>query len=64
MDLENEPKANAESVEATVYFMAPNAPENLLEEGAKFDLLCGETYYARGVIKRVFEVESNRPPKT
>jgi hypothetical protein len=62
IDLDNEPDANARRVEATVYFMAPNAPENLLEAGAKFELLCGESHYARGVIKAVFEVESNRPP--
>jgi hypothetical protein len=62
LDLQEQPDSSAKSVEATIYFMAPNSPENLLQEGAKFELLCGETYYANGFIKRVFEVESNRPP--
>lgn len=39
VDLANTPDAEAGHVEATVYFMAPNAPEELLEEGARFDLL-------------------------
>ena|SRR5665213_111862 len=62
VDLENEPDVIDGYIEATVYFMAPNAPINLLEEGAKFELVCGESHYAHGVIRRVFEVESNRTP--
>jgi hypothetical protein len=62
VDTEKEPEVGVGQVEATVYFMAPNAPQNLLEPGAKFELLCGESHYAHGVIKRIFEVESNRPP--
>jgi len=57
VDLEKSPDTNADHVEATVYFMSPNAPDELLEEGAKFELVCGENYYTSGVIKRVFEVE-------
>ena len=62
VDLEKEPDVHAGQIEATVYFMAPIAPEELLEEGAKFELLCGESHYTHGVIKSIFEVESNRPP--
>ena len=62
VDLEKEPDVSVGRIEATVYFMAPNAPEELLEEGAKFELLCGESHYTKGVIKRVFEVESSRQP--
>jgi hypothetical protein len=57
VDLEKVPDANANSVEATVYFMVPEAPQHLLEVGAKFELLHGENYYTHGVIKRVFEGE-------
>jgi hypothetical protein len=58
VDLEKAPDTKASQVEATVYFMAPNAPEELLEEGAKFELVCGESHYTTGTIRRVFEVEA------
>ncbi len=61
VDLEKSPDAFVSKAEATVYFMARNAPEHLLEEGAKFELVCGESHCTNGVIKRVFEVESSRP---
>jgi hypothetical protein len=57
VDLAKLPDADARSVEATVYFMAPDAPQHLLEAGAKFELLQGQNHYTHGVIKRVFEVE-------
>lgn len=57
VDLANEPDISAGSFEATVYFMAPNAPEHLLVERAKFELLCGENRYTHGVVRRIFEVE-------
>ncbi len=57
VDLAKMPDAGADSVEATVYFMVPEAPHHLLEEGAKFELLHGENHYGHGVIKRVFEAE-------
>ncbi len=53
VDLEKMPDANARSVEATVYFFVPEAPQHLIEEGAKFELLHGENHYTHGVIKRV-----------
>ena|ERR1700677_4306397 len=62
VDLEKEPDASVGEIEATVYFMAPNAPTELLQEGARFELLCGESHYTTGVIKRVFEVELSRTP--
>jgi hypothetical protein len=51
------PDANARSVEAAFYFMAPEAPQHLLEEGARFELLQGQNRYTHGVIERIFEVE-------
>jgi hypothetical protein len=60
VDLAKMPDAGSHSVEATVYFMVPEAPQHLLDEGARFELLHGENHYTHGVIKRVFEVGSNR----
>lgn len=57
VDLAKMPDIGDDSVEATVYFMIPEAPHDLLEEGAKFELLHGENQYTHGVIKRVFEAE-------
>lgn len=56
VDLDKMPDAGAQSAEATIYFMVPEAPQQLLEEGAKFELLHGENYHTHGVIKRVFEL--------
>lgn len=61
VDLDKEPDINTGHFEAKVYFMAPKAPQHVLEEGAKFELLCGENHYTHGVIKRVFEVEVEPP---
>jgi hypothetical protein len=58
VDLDKEPEVSAGRVDAVVYFMAPNAPQELLEEGAKFELVCGESHYANGTIKRIFAVEA------
>ncbi len=55
--LSKKPDVNATSVEATVYFFTPEAPQYLLEEGAKFELLHGENHYTHGVIKRVIDDE-------
>ncbi|HEX5219719.1 MAG TPA: hypothetical protein VFZ59_09140 [Verrucomicrobiae bacterium] len=57
LDLDKDPVSSASQLEATVYFMSPNAPHHLLAEEAKFELVCGESHYTNGVIKRVFEVE-------
>jgi len=64
VDLDKEPEMGAGSFEATVYFMAPKAPQHLFEEGAKFELLCGENHYTHGVIKSVFEMEVGEPPQS
>ena len=53
VDLDREPDINAGSVNATVYFLAPNAPVELLKTGAKFELVCGQSFYTTGVIKRL-----------
>ena len=55
VDLEKAPDSTVGHVEATIYFMAPNAPEELLEEGARFELMCGKSYYTSGVIKCIVE---------
>jgi len=60
VELEKAPDTTAGHIEATVYFMAPSAPEELLKEGAKFELLCGESRYAYGVIRRVYAVEDTQ----
>jgi len=57
VDLEKMPAPDAHSAEATVYFMVPEAPHYLLEEGARFELLQGENHYTHGVIKCVFDGE-------
>jgi hypothetical protein len=57
VELAREPEAGASSAEATVYFMSPEAPQHLIQEGSKFELLLGKNRYTHGVIKRVFEVE-------
>jgi hypothetical protein len=49
------PDAGAHIVEAEVYFLAPDAPQYLLEEGAKFELLHGENHYGHGIIIRILE---------
>jgi hypothetical protein len=59
VDLAKMPEAGNSFVEATVYFMVPEAPQHLLEAGAKFDLFCGENHYTHGSIKHVFEVEKS-----
>jgi hypothetical protein len=41
IDLSAMPDTAARSVDATVYFMSPDAPQQLPEEGAKFELLQG-----------------------
>ncbi len=51
------PDAGVSSVEATVYFMNLEAPHQLLEKDAKFELLHGQNHYKHGFIKRVFEAE-------
>ncbi|MGH7977375.1 MAG: hypothetical protein ACREC8_12040 [Limisphaerales bacterium] len=61
VDLAEMPSTDARSIEATVYFMSPEAPQHLLEEGAKFELLHGMNHYTNGIIKRVFEIEKETP---
>jgi hypothetical protein len=57
VDLVKMPDAGVSSVEATVYFMNLEAPHQLLEKDAKFELLHGQNHYKHGFIKRVFEAE-------
>ena len=59
VDLPEKPDANATSIEAIVYFLVPEAPQHLIEEGARFELLHGQNHYAHGVIKRVLGAESD-----
>jgi hypothetical protein len=53
VDLEKMTDASADSVETTVYFMVPEAPQHLLEEGAEFELFMGQVHYTHGRIKRI-----------
>lgn len=59
VDLDKDPAAYNGPVTATVYFMAQEAPTELLEEGARFELLCGKSHYGKGIIISLFEVEPN-----
>lgn len=60
VELAGEPDLSAKQVEATVYFFAPGAPEEVLEAGAEFELFMGHVRYTRGRIKRVLLNESPR----
>jgi hypothetical protein len=53
LDMPRMPEPTALSAEATVYFLADEAPHHLLEEGAKFELLHGHNQYTHDVIKKV-----------
>jgi hypothetical protein len=51
--LDGEPDLSRERVEATVYFVAPEAPHEVIEPGADFELFCGQVHYTHGRIKQV-----------
>ena len=55
VDLDGPPDATAESVTATIYFMAPDAPHHLIQDGAKFELSCEDNIYTSGVVGRILE---------
>lgn len=57
VDPEQHPVDPAGPVSAKVHFFVPSAPQELIQEGAKFELLCGESHYGHGIIKKVFEIE-------
>jgi hypothetical protein len=56
VELAAEPNPSAEEVEATVYFLAPEAPHEVLEAGAGFELFMGQVHHTHGRIKRVLPV--------
>ena len=47
------PDLSADKVEATVFFIAPEAPHEVLEEGSEFELFMGHVHYTHGRIKRI-----------
>jgi hypothetical protein len=51
--LSSEPDISADTFEATVNFFSPDAPHEVLEDGAKFELFMGNVHYTHGCIKRV-----------
>lgn len=53
VDLNGMPDPKDGVIGATVSFMAPGAPEYLIEEGATFELVCGKIHFGRGVIKKL-----------
>jgi hypothetical protein len=57
VDLDRAPEPKAGWVIATVYFMAENAPHDLIREGAKFELSCMDNLYTHGVITRIIETK-------
>jgi hypothetical protein len=44
---------SADKVEATVWFVAPEAPHEVIEAGADFELFMGQVHYTRGRIKQI-----------
>jgi len=55
VDLDGPPDVQAENATATVFFMAQEAPQHLIQVGAKFDLSCEDNPYTSGVVKRILE---------
>ena len=52
IDLDGPPDLTKDHFIATVHFLSPNAPHNLIESDAKFELVCGESRYTHGVIEK------------
>ena len=53
VDLAGPPDLSSDTVEATVYFFSDQAPQDVLEEGAKFELFMGQVHYTHGRIKQI-----------
>jgi hypothetical protein len=47
------PSLSSDSVEATVYVLSDDAPQDVLEEGAKSELFMGQVHYTHGRIKQI-----------
>ena len=53
VELGGEPDISREQVEATVYFVAPTAPHEVIEPGADFELFIGQIHHTHGRIKQI-----------
>jgi hypothetical protein len=47
------PDLSADTFEATVWFFAKEAPHEVLEVGAKFELFMGQVHYTHGRITKI-----------
>jgi hypothetical protein len=64
VDLAGQPDLCSDSVEATVYFLSDQAPQDVLEEGARFELFMGQVHYTHGRIKRILLDDNAAYPPT
>ena len=55
--LDRAPDLSADTFEATVWFFAPEAPHEVLEVGAKFELFMGQVHYTHGRITKILSDE-------
>ena len=53
LDFDGQPDLSRELVTATVYFVAPDAPHDVIEPDATFELYCGQVHFTHGRIKEV-----------
>lgn len=51
------PDLSGDKLEAKVCFFASDAPHEVIEPGADFELFCGEVHYAHGRIKQLLPDE-------
>jgi hypothetical protein len=56
--LSGPPDLSADKVEATVWFLAPEAPHEVIESGADFELFMGQVHCTHGRIKQVLPDEA------
>lgn len=51
--LSGPPDLSADKIEATVCFILPEAPHEVIEAGADFELYMGQIHYTHGRIKKI-----------
>jgi hypothetical protein len=55
VDLDCPPPSMDDTVTATIYFMAEDAPHDLIQEAAKFTLSCEDNVYTSGVVTCILD---------
>jgi len=53
VELAGPPDLSCDTVEATVYLFSDQAPHDVLEAGAKFELFMGQVHYTHGRITKI-----------